>query len=189
VKLSSLGARAAGAPTAVALWHAHGEEAIRDSGVPFVFVRSVGFMSNALAWAPSIKSSGVVRASTGDGKIAMVHPDDVAAVSVEALLSETHQGSALTVTGPLALTYAEMVAKIAAAIRRAVRFEAITDADAHRTLTGNGLSPSVAAALVTLWREVREGKVSTISADIERVTGRPPRSFDQWVIENVRAFS
>lgn len=189
VKLSSLGARVVGAPTAVALWHAQGEDAIRKSGVPHVFVQSVGFMSNSLAWAPSIKSAGVVRASTGDGRIAMVHPDDVAAVSVEALLTAAHEGRALAVTGPVALTYAEMVGKIAAVTGRTIRFEAITDAEAHRALTAIGLAPALAAALVTLWREVREGKVDTVTTDIERVTGRAPRSFEQWVTENASAFT
>ena len=57
-----------GRPTAVALWHARGEAAIRASGVPFTFVQSVGFMTNALAWARTIKAEGIVRASTGEGR-------------------------------------------------------------------------------------------------------------------------
>jgi uncharacterized protein YbjT (DUF2867 family) len=41
-------------------WHARGEAAIRASGVPFTFVQPSGFMSNALFWAPSIQTDGVV---------------------------------------------------------------------------------------------------------------------------------
>src|SRR5579872_3980359 len=48
------------------LWHAQGETAIRESGLDYTFVRSVGFMSNALYWAQAIKTEGVLRSATGD---------------------------------------------------------------------------------------------------------------------------
>src|SRR5262249_6215161 len=35
-------------------WHARGEEAVRQSGVPYTFIQSAAFMSNALGWAQSI---------------------------------------------------------------------------------------------------------------------------------------
>jgi uncharacterized protein YbjT (DUF2867 family) len=192
VKLSSLGARldarTSGRPTAVALWHAQGEAAIRASGLPFTFIQSVGFMTNALAWARTIKSEGVVRASTGEGKIAMIHPDDIAAVAVAALTTNAYQGQALAVTGPEALTYAQMVAKIGAAIGKPLRFEAIGDDQARQSLLRTGMSGEVAAALVTLWREVREGCVETVTDAVARVTGRKPISFDAWTRDNAQAF-
>src|SRR5277367_6508030 len=77
VKLSSMDAQQ-GVGTGV--WHARGESAIRASGIAFTFVQPAGFMSNALGWAASIKPGGVVRAPTGDGRIAFIHPDDIAAV-------------------------------------------------------------------------------------------------------------
>jgi uncharacterized protein YbjT (DUF2867 family) len=188
VKLSSLGARASGEATAVALWHARGEAAIRATGVPFTFIRSVGFMTNGLAWAGSIKGEGVVRASTGEGRIAMIHPDDIAAVAIAALTTDAHEGQALAVTGPEALTYAEMVAKIGAAIGRPLRFEAIGDEVALQNLLRAGLTGEVAEALVTLWREVREGRVDLVTDDVERVTGRKPITFDAWTRDNAQAF-
>jgi uncharacterized protein YbjT (DUF2867 family) len=52
VKLSSMDVQHG---LAIGAWHERGEAAIRDSGVPFTFVRPTGFMSNLLAWAPSIR--------------------------------------------------------------------------------------------------------------------------------------
>jgi uncharacterized protein YbjT (DUF2867 family) len=188
VKLSSLGARAAGEVTAVALWHARGEAAIRGSGVPFTFVQSVGFMTNTLAWARTIKAAGVVRASTGAGRIAMIHPDDVAAVATSALLTGAEEGRSLAVTGPEALTYGEMTAKIGAAIGRPLVFQSISDEEARANLTGGGMSPQVVEALVALWREVREGCVSVVTGEVERVTGGRPVAFDRWAQQNALAF-
>jgi uncharacterized protein YbjT (DUF2867 family) len=188
VKLSSLGARASGAATAVALWHARGEAAIRACGVPFTFIQSVGFMTNVLAWARSIKGEGLVRASTGEGRIAMIHPDDIAAVAVEALTTDAYRGQALAITGPEALTYAQMVAKIGAAVGRPLRFEAIGDEEALQNLLRAGLPGDLAEALVTLWREVRERRVEVVTDDVERVTGRKPVTFDAWTRDNAQAF-
>ena len=189
VKLSSLGARATGrAATAVALWHAVGEVAIRDSGVPHTFIQSVGFMSNALAWQAGIKAAGVVRASTGDGRIAMVHPDDLAAVAIAVLTAPAQGDRTLAVTGPAALTYAEMTALIGAAIGRPLTFVALSDAEARAGLAHTGMPPALIDALVTLWREVREGQVSVVTGDVERITGRPPTGFPRWAEENAAAF-
>lgn len=189
VKLSSLGGRAAGgAATAVALWHAAGEAAIQDSGVPYTFIRSVGFMTNALAWAPGIRAAGAVRSSAGAGRIAMIHPDDLAAVAIAALTTGAHRGEALAVTGPEALSYAEMTALIGATIGRALTFVPLSDEEAGANLARGGMPPAMVDALVTLWREVREGQVEVVTGDVERVTGRRPITFRRWVEENVAAF-
>lgn len=63
-------------------WHADGEADVPASGVGFVLVRPTGFMDNLLAWAASVKSEGVVRSATGDGRIPFIHSDDIADVAV-----------------------------------------------------------------------------------------------------------
>ena len=66
-------------------WHARGEAAVRESGVAFTFIQAAGFMLNALGWSDSIRDEGVLRSSTGNGKIAFIHPDDIADVAMAAL--------------------------------------------------------------------------------------------------------
>lgn len=189
IKLSSLGARASGRPaTAVARWHADGEAAIQESGVPHTFIRSVGFMSNALAWAATIRATGMVRASAGNGRIAMIHPDDLASVAIVAMTSPAYEGEALAVTGPEALSYAEMAALIGTAIGRPISYVAVSDDEARRLMTASAMPPPLVNALVTLWREIREGLVSVVTGEVERVTGRRPIPFGTWAEENAAAF-
>src|SRR5215469_15354475 len=108
VKLSSMDVQHG---LAIGAWHEQGEAAIRASGVPFTFVQPTGFMSNLLAWAPAIKAEGVVRASTGDGRRAFIHSEDIAAVAVMALTSRAYDGESLPITGPEALSFAEVTAR------------------------------------------------------------------------------
>jgi uncharacterized protein YbjT (DUF2867 family) len=123
VKLSSYDAGLQNVGTGV--WHARGEAAICTSGIPFTVVQPSGFMSNALFWARSIKAEGIVRACTGDGKIPFIHLRDIADVATKAFTCREYEGVSLPITGPEALSYAEMTSKISAVIGKALTFKPI----------------------------------------------------------------
>ena len=185
VKLSSLDVEQG---LAIGAWHERGEAAIRATGVPFTFVRPTGFMSNLLAWAHSIKADGVVRASTGDGRRAFIHSDDIAGVVVKALTNRAYLGESLPITGPEALTFAEVTAKIGAAINKPLTFQPISDEEARQRYSRISGSAEETEAHVSLWRAIREGRLATVTDNVERILGRKPIRLDQWLTENARAF-
>lgn len=169
-------------------WHARGEEAIRESGVAFTFIRTAAFMSNMLGWAEPIRRDGALRSSTASGKIALIHPDDIAAVATAALVTRKHDGEALVITGPEALSYREMAAKIARVIAKPVDFIEISDEEAYSgTVAWAGPGP-YAEALVDIWRAVREGRLETVTDGVRRALGRIPTTFDLWAAENAAEF-
>jgi (4-alkanoyl-5-oxo-2,5-dihydrofuran-3-yl)methyl phosphate reductase len=127
VKLSSLDLEHG---LAIGAWHEKGEAAIREAGVPFTFVRPTGFMSNLLTWAHSIRTEGVVRSSTADGRRPFIQPEDIASVSVAALLQDEYTGQALSITGPESLTFAEATDIIGEAIGKHLSLQAISDEEA-----------------------------------------------------------
>ncbi len=111
---------------AIGAWHERGEAAIRASRIPFTFIQPTGFMSNLLAWAPSIRAEGIVRASTGNGRRAFIHSDDIAAVAAEALTTSGFEGESIAFTGPEALSFAEVTEKIGIAIGKQLTFNRST---------------------------------------------------------------
>jgi len=185
VKLSTLDVRTG---VGTGPWHAQGEEAVRESGVAFTLIQSAAFMSNALGWASSIGASGILKASTGEGRIAFIHPADIAEVVTRALITRAHAGQALVITGPAALSYGEMATEIGVAIGKTVRFESISDAQARKMALGWADSPAYAEALVDIWRAIREGRLATVTDEVERILGRKPLPFAQWAQENAAAF-
>ncbi|HMG84093.1 MAG TPA: NAD(P)H-binding protein [Terracidiphilus sp.] len=185
VKLSSLDVEQS---LAIGAWHERGEAAIRASGVPFTFLRPSGFMTNLLAWAEPIKTEGVVRTSTEDGRRAFIHSDDIAAAAVRALTSHEHLGKAMALTGPEALSFAEVATKIGAAIGRQLRYERLSDDEARRRFRATGASVEETEAHVELWRAIREGRLGMTTDGVEHVLGRKPLGLDRWVAENVDAF-
>jgi uncharacterized protein YbjT (DUF2867 family) len=186
VKLSSLDVRQG---LAIGAWHERGETAIRASGICFTFVQPTGFMSNLLAWARSIKSEGVVRSSTGDGRRAFIHTQDIAAVATEALTSCKYDGKSLPITGPEAITFAEVTGKIGAAIGKQLTFQPISDEEAGQRYAGaTGAPAEDTEAHVALWRAIREGRLASVTDNVEHILGRKPITLDQWIQENAVAF-
>jgi len=186
VKLSSMDVQQG---LAMGIWHERGEAAVRTSGVPFTFVQPTGFMSNLLAWAPSVKAEGVVRASTGNGRRAFIHSDNIAAVAVKALTTDEYNGQALPITGPESLSFAEVTARLAAAIRKPLRFEPISDEEAGERYSRISGSKEETEAHVELWRAIREGRLATVTNNVERILGRRPIALDHWLVENAGEFT
>lgn len=185
VKLSSLDVEQG---LAIGAWHEKGEAAIREIGIPFTFVRPTGFMSNLLAWAPSIKEDGVVRSSTADGRRPFIHSEDIASVCVAALLSDEYAGKALPITGPESLTFSEATDIIGEAIGKPLSYEVISDEQARERYSRVSGSPEETEAHVALWRAIRDGRLANTTDCVERILERKPIHLRQWASENALTF-
>jgi (4-alkanoyl-5-oxo-2,5-dihydrofuran-3-yl)methyl phosphate reductase len=185
VKLSSLDVEHG---LAIGVWHERGEAAIRGAGVPFTFVRPTGFMSNLLAWSHAIKTERVVRSSTADGRRPFIHSEDIAAVSVEALITDAYIGQVISITGPDALTFGEVTAIIAEAIGQSLKYESISDEEARERYAKVSGSPEETEAHVALWIAIRQGRLARVTRDVERILGRAPIALGQWAAENAVSF-
>jgi uncharacterized protein YbjT (DUF2867 family) len=170
------------------VWHAHGEAAIRMSGVGFTFVRPSGFMVNALAWVPAIQAGNVIRGATGKGKIAFIHANDIADVATATLTERRYDGESLPISGPEALSYGEMAAKLGVAIGRSLAFESISEEEERRRWSSWGESQESIDYHMSIFRAIREGRLARVTDTVERILGRPPITFDQWAGENAAAF-
>jgi uncharacterized protein YbjT (DUF2867 family) len=92
------------------------------------------------------------------------------------------------ITGPEALTFAEVTSKIAAVIGKPLRFQPISDEEARERYSRVSGSAEETEAHVSLWRAIREGRLATVTDNVERILGRKPIALDQWLMENAEAF-
>ena len=75
--------------------------------------RSCATTSTSSSWTTWSGDDGVIRGPAGDGRAAVVSHDDIARVAVAVLLDPaSHAGATYDLTGPEALTFAEMAATI-----------------------------------------------------------------------------
>ncbi|GAA2327439.1 nucleotide-diphosphate-sugar epimerase [Streptomyces caniferus] len=175
----------------IARLHAGLERAVRDSGLEWTFVRGGNYATNALAWAPSIRESGVVREAHPGAQGVPVHEADLADVAAVALLdrSGAHLGKAYVVTGPERMTLARQVAEIAAATGREIRVEQISEAAAAEAMSGRYLTREAALELVRMFGKTVDAPPFPVSDAVERVTGRPGRTFARWARDHAADFS
>ncbi|WP_460503286.1 NmrA family NAD(P)-binding protein, partial [Hymenobacter agri] len=96
-------------------YHAAVEEAIRASGLAYTFLRPNLFMQGLLGFRESIVHQGVFFAAIGDARVSVVDIRDIAAAAAAALTESGHEGRTYNLTGPAALTHAEMASQLAQA--------------------------------------------------------------------------
>ncbi|MFE2500300.1 NAD(P)H-binding protein [Streptomyces rubiginosohelvolus] len=163
------------------------ETAVRASDFVWTVVMPVEFMANALEWAPGIRSEGVVREPFVDRLSAMVHESDIGSVAAVALTEDGHGGQEYLITGPQALTLRDKTAAIGAARGADVELVELTEEQALETWRGQGMPEDVIAFLIDVYRDTPpEGR--TVLGTVEKVTGRPARTFAEWAQEHAHAF-
>ncbi|MFF5110553.1 NmrA family NAD(P)-binding protein [Streptosporangium sp. NPDC000509] len=167
-------------------WVGPVEQAVADSGVEWTRLEAQEFMSNTLTWAESIRAEGVVR-EPYDLPSALVHEADIAAVAAVALLDDGHTGQAYNLTGPDPLTPSERVAILSRTLRRDIAFEPMTHEQAIDRLTATGVSRKDAEYVVGWYAESSDSS-KTVDDTVVRVTGRPARTYTQWVDEHADRF-
>jgi uncharacterized protein YbjT (DUF2867 family) len=116
VYLSQLHA-ATNSPVRFLRYHAVVEDAIRSSGMMFTNLRPNLYMQGMLAFRQSIESEGRFYAAAGDARVSIVDVRDIAAVAAAALTESGHSGKRYDLTGPEALTHAEMASQLSEALR------------------------------------------------------------------------
>ncbi|MFE3552339.1 SDR family oxidoreductase [Streptomyces kronopolitis] len=175
----------------IARMHAAAERTVRASGLEWTFVRGSNYSANTLAWAPSIRASGVVRDAHPGAQGSPVHEADLADVAAVALLdrSGAHQGQAYLVTGPEVLTIAQQVAEIGRATGRETRVEQISEEAAAEAMAGPHFPLAAARQLVALFGTMVDAPTFPVSDAVPRVTGHPGRTYAEWARDHAADFS
>jgi uncharacterized protein YbjT (DUF2867 family) len=162
------------------------EAAVRDSGVAWTVLRPSGYQSNALRWLPQLRKGDVVQAPWGDVAIAAIDPADIAAVAATVLTEPGHESKAYALSGPEPLTPSEQIDTLASVLRRPLRYEPLTDEQARVQMATDTPAPFVDA----FFRFYSEGEFddSPVLETVQRITGDPPRRFEQWAQAHANAF-
>lgn len=193
VRSSILGADGAARST-FADDHRACDDYLRQAGVPFAIVRPNMFMQNVPEnTIPSLDDSGNFYTNTGDASISMVDTRDVAAVAAVLLTEPGHEGDAVDVTGPEALSYDDVAGKLSASMGRPVNHVKVPDDAVRTALAGFGMGDWMVGALVDLFADYRDsgsdGYAAQVTDSVRRLAGREPRSLDGLLAEAVPAGS
>ncbi|GAA2167089.1 NAD(P)H-binding protein [Actinomadura napierensis] len=187
VLLSGASAESGDLSNAVSRYMIEAETAVRESGLAWTIVRPSGFMSNTFEWIPQLKAGDVVRAPFAGVPIAVIDPADIGAVVAASLLQDGHRGRVHRVTGPEPLRPADRLRILAGVLGRDLRLDAQPDDEARAEMLRNMPEKYVDAFFdFYVAGSLDESVVTTTVRD---VTGRPPRTFEQWAAAHAASFA
>lgn len=172
------------------------ERAVEASPVAWTHIRPSAVMASMLAggypptgsaWAEVIRASRVIREPYGDARYPFIDEEDLAEVAATVLFDPGYAGSVLDALGP-AISARQRASLIAEAIGEALTFEDLTPDEARLLWRSQGWPEETIE--VTLWAQSQFLIQPSISdPTVERVLGRAPRAFADWLQRHVEAFS
>lgn len=153
------------------------EEHLRASGMAWTFLRDNFYLDVLPLFAGD---EGVLRGPAEQGRVAAVARRDVAACAATVLGDPpAHAGATYDLTGPEALTLAEVAEIIGAHQGRRVRYVEETVDEAYASRQRWDPAPWQAAAWVSTYTAIAAGEVGTVTDHVRRLTGRRPRDLGE----------
>jgi uncharacterized protein YbjT (DUF2867 family) len=184
-KLSAVGIGDETQPTAIK-WHGANEQHIRESGVAFTFLRPNSFMQNFFTYFPP--RDGAIYLPWGNGTASFVDTRDIASVAAKVLTTDGHEGKIYTLTGPAALGIAEVARILSEMTRREFKYVDVPEAAARDGMLQAGVPPWQVDLVMELHAVNKQNRWSTVTSDIEKVTGTAPTDFAQFARDHADKF-
>ncbi|HEX4753377.1 MAG TPA: SDR family oxidoreductase [Solirubrobacterales bacterium] len=153
------------------------EEAIREAGVSFTFLRDSFYMDFIPFFAGPERT---FRGPAGDGRLSPVSRDDVAAVAVQVLSAlGAHDGRAYGLTGPELFSLTEAAERLTAYTGEPYSYVEETIEEAWESRRPSGAADWMIEGWVSTYTAIADGSLDQLSGDVEAVTGRPPQTLEQ----------
>jgi uncharacterized protein YbjT (DUF2867 family) len=188
VKLSQFGADAH-APGRFQRYHAAVEAALQASGIAYTLLRPNLFMQGLLNFRSTIATQHAFYAAAGDAQVSAVDVRDIAEVAVAALTESGHAGKCYELTGPQALTHAEMAAHLSRTLGCPVAFVDIPPEAMRDALLGVGFPVWQAEGLLEEYALYRRGEAAAVTSGVRDAIGKTPRSFEAFARDYAAMFS
>jgi NAD(P)H dehydrogenase (quinone) len=163
--------------------HWHAEQAIKASGLRHTFLRDNLYID----FLPLLAGpDGVIRGPAGNGRVAAVARDDIADVAAAVLLDDGggHDGRTYDMTGPEALTMAEIAEELSRVAGRPISYHDETLEEAYASRAHYGAPDWEVAGWVTTYVAIANGDLGRVSNDVEAVSGHPPMSLAEFLRRN-----
>ncbi|EKO3443915.1 TPA: SDR family oxidoreductase [Vibrio fluvialis] len=161
------------------------EIALENSGVPYVILRPNWFADNFHTYWKAGIDQGVIGVPAGDGKSSFIDVRDIASSAAAALTTNRFDNQAFNLTGPEALSYAQAAQKISEALGKPVAYQAMEEGAFCDLLKSVGVPADYAEFLTSIFYPVREGWTAGVSDAVVTLTGKAPRSLDEYIADHL----
>lgn len=169
--------------------HALIDHHLRAAGIGWTILKPTAFMQNFL-WFKDPIAKGFLPQVTGSGSVSWVDTRDVARLAATVLTEDGHEGATYFLTGPETLDMKEASARLSKVIGHKVRYLDLPSPIFWAILRLTGNSKWMAKGLVVQFDDVVAGHHDIDPTfEIERLTGKPPHSFTDFIEDHREQFS
>jgi NAD(P)H dehydrogenase (quinone) len=161
---------------------------LESVGLPVTYLALLTPMESLLGLADVMRDEGVIPLPAGGGRIGFVATSDVAAVAAHVLSTPGHEDRTYVLSGPEALSYADVAAQVSALFATTVEY---VDSPAKREaerLRRAGVPHWEVEGALELYEWIRYGGQDTVTDEVEQATGGGPRPLADWLTELRGAF-
>ena len=152
------------------------ENSIRESGLPYAFLRNSWYLENYTENLAPALEHGAILGSSGDGRVAAATRADYAAAAAAVLTEPGPDNTAYELGGDEPFSMAELAAEVSKQAGVAVVYRDLPVADYAAALVTAGLPEVVADRLAASSAGLGQGELDTDSHDLSRLIGRPTTS-------------
>ena len=168
--------------------HAEIDDELRASGVPYTILKPHFYMQNTMMAAQTVASDGLVYMPFNDGKVGMIDVRDIADVAVKVLTEDGHEGKSYTLTGPASISFHDVAAELSRVLGKEVNYVNVPLEAGREAMVSMGLPEWVADAFGEYMTAFSEGYGDFTTPDVERVTGKPARSYETFARDFAQVF-
>lgn len=165
---------------------------LRESALAYSLISPNTVMeSNLLPLADSVREEGALILPAGDAKLGIVAAGDCTRAAGALLAGSPEDGRDYQITGPRAITFAEIAAALSRLLGREIGYVDIPEDQFREILINEAGMPAdqVEIGVLCHYRAFRAGGAELVTDTYQQLTGQAPTSVEQFLEANVGAFS
>ena len=160
------------------------EEMLQGGDFTWTTLRNAPYAELQLPLGAMAVTYGKLVTNAGDGRIAPISRADCAAAAAAVLTTDGHEGQTYEITGPQALSQADIASLVSKVSGRPVQVVQTSDRRLMWGLLRLGMPRPVARSVVQLGQATREGYFDLVDPAFKAIVGRSPRPLRDVLIEH-----
>src|ERR1700722_8929331 len=158
-------------------------------GLPVTYLAAATYMTTPRGGAEETQRPGETGAAPGHGRAGFIATTDVAATAAHVLTTDGHGGDTYVLTGPEALSYAQIAARFDAVFGRQVEYADLPATRIRDLQLESGRTAWQADGDVERFDWIRQGGAKTVTGTVRELTGTDPRPMSEWLADSRETFA
>lgn len=156
------------------------DDALKESGIPWVSIKPTFFMQNLMMAKATIQGDGNIYWDWADGKVGMIDVRDVAESALGALSGRAEEGKEYILTGPASLSMKDVADSFTRTLGKKIQYIPVPHEASKESMMNMGFPEFIADGYIELNKGFSTGFADTTTDNVEKLSGHPARSIDDF---------